>query len=83
MWEQHLPNVARMAAHHLDDPARVTDGAVRQQEEQPGVSTDRGLPQDPGDGGEDVGPPHVGSHLPDVVARRGHGLLEDEELLRC
>lgn len=76
MWQHNLPNVARVAAHHLDDPARVADGAVRQQEEQPGVSADHGLLQDPGERGEDVGTPHVCSHLPDVLTGLGHSLLE-------
>ena len=63
-----LPGVARVAAHQLDDLARVADRSVGQQEEQPGVSALHGLPQGPVERSQQVGPAHVCPHPPDVLA---------------
>ena len=65
-----------MPAHQLDDFARVADGPVGEQEEQAGVSAGHRLPQDPAERCQDVGPPHVGSDLPDVLTGQGQGLLD-------
>lgn len=64
-----------MAADQLNNFACVADGAVREQEEQPGVATDHRLPQDPGERCQDVSSPHVRSDSPDVIASLGQGLL--------
>lgn len=71
----YLPDVARVSADQLDDFAGVADGAVGEQEEQAGVAPDYRLPQDPAEGIQDVGPAHVGSDLPDILARQGQSLL--------
>lgn len=42
-----MPDVARVAADQLDNFSRIADDAIREQEEQAGVSTDHRLPQDP------------------------------------
>ena len=72
---RHSPAVASVSADQLDHFARVADGPVGEQEQQAGVSAARRLSQDPGERRQDVGAPHVGSDLPDVLARQGHGLL--------
>lgn len=70
-----------MAADQFHNFARVADGPVGEQEEQAGVSADHRLPQDPVEWFQDVGPPHVSSELPNVLASQGEGFLrsEDEE----
>lgn len=70
-----------MAADQLDNSACVADGPVGEQEEQAGVSAEHRLPQDPAKWGQDVGPPHVGSDLPNILTSQGQGFLrcEDEE----
>ena len=70
-----LPGVARVAAHQLDDPACVADGAVGQQEEQPGVAALQGLPQGPVERGQEVGPAHVRPHPLDVLTSQGQRVL--------
>lgn len=65
-----------MAADQLDNFARVADSPVCQQEEQPGVSTEHRLPQDPVEGFQDVGPPHVSSDLLYILTSQGQGFLK-------
>jgi len=72
---EHLPDVSRVAAHQLDDAARVADRAVRQQEEQPRVAGAQGLPQRPVERRQQVGAAHVRPHPADVVARLGQRVL--------
>lgn len=73
--QSYLPDVARMAADQFDNFACVADGSVCEQEEQAGVSTEHRLPQDPVERRQDVGPPHVGSDLPDILTSQGQSLL--------
>lgn len=65
-----------MAADQLDNSARVADSPVCEQEEQPGVSTEHRLPQDPVEGLQDVGPPHVSSDPLYILTRQGQGFLK-------
>lgn len=71
----HLPDVACVAADQLNDPARVADGSVCEQKEQTGMSAEHRLPQDPVERCQDVGAPHVGSNLPDILTRQCQGFL--------
>lgn len=75
----YLPDVACVSADQLDDFAGVANGAVGEQEEQARVSPDHRLPQDPAQRIQDVGPAHVSSDLPDVLARQGQSFLSSEE----
>lgn len=70
-----------MAADQLDNLACVADGPVGEQEEQAWVSVEHRLPQDPVEWCQDVGPPHVGSDLPNILTSQGQGFLscDDEE----
>lgn len=70
-----MPDVACMAADQLDNFARVADSAVSEKEEQAGVSAEHRLPQDPVERRQDVGTPHVGSHLPHILTGQGQGFL--------
>lgn len=74
-----MPDVACVSADQLDDFAGVANSAVGEQEEQAWVSPDHWLPQDPAQRIQDVGPTHVGSDLPDVLARQGQSFLSNEE----
>lgn len=69
--------MACVAADQLDNSARVTDGAVSEQEEQAWVSVEHRLPQDPVERRQDVRAPHVCSDLPHVLAGERQGLLRE------
>lgn len=75
MTGESRPDVARVSADQLDNFARVADGAVGEQEQQARVSAGHGLPQDPVERRQDVGAPHVGSDLPDILAGHSQRLL--------
>lgn len=64
-----------MAAHQLDNLARVADGPVGEQEEQAGVSGDHRLPQDPAERLQDVGAPHVSFDPLNILTSQSQGVL--------
>ena len=64
-----------MAADQLDNFARVADGPVGEQEEQPGVSAEHRLPQDPVERIQDVGASHVSSDLSNILTSQSQGIL--------
>lgn len=71
-----LPDVAGMAANQLNNFARVADGTVGEQEEYARVSAEHGLPQDPAERFQDVGPSHVCSGFPNILTSQGQGFLK-------
>lgn len=72
---RHVPDVAGVAANQLNDFARVADGAVCEQEEEARVSAEHGLPQDPAERVQDVGPSHVCSDFPHILTSQGQTFL--------
>ncbi|TNN84438.1 hypothetical protein EYF80_005431 [Liparis tanakae] len=75
MPKEYLPDVACVAANQLDNFACVAGGSVSEQEEEAGVSAEHRLPQDPTERRQDVGPPHVGSDLPNIITGQRQGFL--------
>lgn len=72
----HLPDVTGMAANQLNNFARVADGTVGEQKEQARVSAEHGLPQDPAEWLQDVGPSHVCSDFPNILTSQSQCLLK-------
>ena len=65
-----------MVSHQLQHLPGVVDGTIRDQEEKPWVASERWLPDDPLERGEDVGATHVSSHFLDVITGHGQVLLQ-------
>lgn len=72
----HLPDVTGVTANQLDNFACVADAAVGEQEEQARVSAEQGLPHDPAERLQDVGPSHVCSDFPNILTSQSQGLLK-------
>ena len=68
-----------MVSHQLQHLPGVVDGTIRDQEEKPWVASERWLPDDPLERGEDVGATHVSSHFLDVIT--GHGKVKGREVV--
>lgn len=70
-----VPGMACVAADQVDDPARVADGSIGEEEEQPWVAPVHGLSQDPAKRRPEVGAAHVSPDLPDVLTSHSQVVL--------